>query len=482
MSSTQTQRDEPDADVLIVGCGPVGVMAALRSVQRGLSVIAIDRSTEVYPLPRAIGMDDEVQQVFQRAGLIDHLRQYSTPLLGAEFVNASGERVVGIDVPEGTLGPLGLPPIVMFDQPAVETFLRGAAVEAGVDLRLGIDATKVECIGDSVRLHTTDGSNRKILRGRWLVAADGAKSTIRSLVGISMVDQGFDQTWLVVDTTLKDPSVALPSVARQQCDPRRICTLVPGHGTRRRWEFQLRPDEVREDVLAEERIAEFLSPWGSPDQLQVDRAAVYRFHATVAERFRDGPVFLAGDSAHQMPPFNGQGMCTGIRDAENLSWKFAEVAKGAAGDTLLDSYDAERRPHAAGQVEHAADAGRLIQAIAHDGEAALDAGYGQRPFPQLEYGLIDGDHPFVGRPIPEPLVSTDSLGEGWNLIRAQSSSDVPTFWEQCNATVVDASPDAYPDMLDRDVVIVVRPDRYVAAVTKDLPAATSRLAEKIVQP
>ena len=334
-----------DADVIVVGCGPVGVMLALRCVQRGLSVIAIDQSTEVFPLPRAIGMDEEIQQLFESAGLLDELRDHSTPMLGADFANADGERVVGIDLPEGTVGSLGHPLMVAFDQPGVERFLRSAAIDAGVDMRLGVGAQSIEDLADSVAVEVSGGMGPSTLTCRWLVGADGARSTVRGLRGLTLVDQGFDQTWLVVDTTLLDPDLPLPIVTRQLCDPDRICTIVPGHGTRRRWEFRLKSDETSEQALEGDFVAQLLSPWGSPEQLQVDRAAVYRFHATVADRFRDGPVFLAGDAAHQMPPFNGQGMNSGMRDAENLAWKFAMVAEGEAGDELLDSYDIERRPH-----------------------------------------------------------------------------------------------------------------------------------------
>ncbi|MDH3704530.1 MAG: FAD-dependent monooxygenase, partial [Acidimicrobiia bacterium] len=227
-------------------------MAALRCVQRGLRVIAVDRSTEIYPLPRALGMDDEVQDVFARAGLLDALREYSVPLPGGEFVNAAGERVVGIELPEGTLGSLGHPPVVTFNQPGIEAALRAAAVDAGVDMRLGLDAFAVTDMGEAVRLDVTDDSGAVTINARWLIAADGAKSTVRSLRGLAMIDQGFDQTWLVVDTTLRDPDLPLPHLARQICDPARVCTIVPGPGAHRRWEFQLQDHEDREQMLADE--------------------------------------------------------------------------------------------------------------------------------------------------------------------------------------------------------------------------------------
>ena len=471
-----------DADVIVVGCGPVGVMLALRCVQRGLSVTAIDQSTEVFPLPRAIGMDEEIQQLFESAGLLEELRDHSTPMLGAEFANADGERVVGIDLPDGTVGSLGFPLMVAFDQPGVERFLRAAAIEAGVDMRLGVGAQSIEDRADGVAVEVSGPMGPSTLTCRWLVGADGARSTVRALRGLTLIDQGFDQTWLVVDTTLLDPGLPLPIVTRQLCDPDRIGTIVPGHGTRRRWEFRLKPDETSEQVLEGEFVARLLSPWGSPEQLQVDRAAVYRFHATVADRFRDGPVFIAGDAAHQMPPFNGQGMCSGMRDAENLAWKLAMVANGAAGDELLDSYDTERRPHVTKQVEHAVDAGMLIDAIAHDGEAALESGYGQRPFPHLERGVIDGDNGTVGRPLPMPVgdrALISAVGKSWTLLTCDVDVEVPAIWADIGAAVARVPADAYPGLVEPGMTMIVRPDRYVAAVSADLAGASRRLAQQM---
>lgn len=475
-------------DLVVVGCGPVGVMLALRCAQRGMSVTAIDRSTEVFPLPRAIGMDEETQRLFQNAGLETEVAEVSTPLRGAEFVDAQGTRLVGIDFPDGHVGANGHPTMVMFDQPGLERALRRAAGEAGVDLRLGVEATAIDDRGDHVAVQVRgDGSGE--LRARWVVGADGASSAVRSMVGIGLIDQGYDQEWLVLDTTLLDPTCAVPALAQQICDPERVITFVPGHRDRRRWEMRFNPGETAEELLDDERIAELLSRWGRPDQLRVDRKATYRFHALVAECFREGNVFLAGDAAHQMPPFNGQGMNSGLRDAENLSWKLAMVAAGTAGAELLDTYDVERRPHAAGQVEHSADAGRLIDALAaaSDAGAALDSGYGGgRPFPHLEDGLVAGGHPAVGHPLPQPTVDgtrlDDLLGSGFALL---GPSGTHPLWDRIGARRLDAGhPAATHPAIARvrgEGTVVVRPDRYVAAVTTD-PDGIAASFEEVLHP
>ncbi len=456
--------------------------------------MAIDRSEEIFPLPRAVGMDAEIQGLFDRAGLGEPLRAHSTPLLGAEFVNAGWERVVGMEVEEGAVGSLGYPAMVTFDQPGVEQFLRQAAVDAGVEVRLGVEATAVDDIEISIGADRTPGPGVRVALGsdggdrsvtaRWLIGADGAKSEIRSMRGLSLVDQGFDQTWLVVDTTLLDPELVLPRLAQQICDPARICTFVPGTGAHRRWEFRLQPGETREAVLEPDAIAELLAPWGTADQLVVDRAAVYRFHATVAESFRDGPVLLAGDAAHQMPPFNGQGMCTGLRDVENLSWNVAAVATGQAGDRLLDTYDQERRPHAASQVVHSVDAAMLIDAIASDGEAALSSGYGQRPFPGVTGELFVGQHRRVGHPLPAPSAGERPPPDGWLLLRHATggTGEVPELWHRLGAVVLTVDDGAYPNLVEGGATVVVRPDRSIAAVTTDLAAVTESMAPVLPPP
>ena len=457
-----------DADLVVVGCGPVGLMAAIRATQHGLSVIAVDRLTDVYPLPRAIGMDDEIQRLFATAGMLDGLRGCSTPMPGAEFQDRNGTRVIGYDIPPGLVGPNGHPPVVAFDQPSLERLMRTRARDVGVNVRLGTEVTGLT----DTTVHTDAGD----ITGRWVLGADGASSFVRKHVGIALEDQGFDESWTVTDTTLLDPDLPLPRNCIQHCDPARVVTFVPGHGTRRRWEFQLLPGETHDEMGSHERVAELLTRWGTSAELQIDRVAVYRFHATVAERFRAGSVFIAGDSAHQMPPFNGQGMCSGMRDADNLAWKLAAVAAERADETLLDTYDLERRPHARGQVEHSADAGRLINAIARGGEAALESGYGGgRSFPHLEAGCVTGDHPRVGHPFPQPIVDgvgfDHLLGDGWAAVTtADTEPDLPAGVRR-----VVADPAHFPGLVEPGVAVLVRPDRYVAAVTDDLGPARAAL-------
>jgi 3-(3-hydroxy-phenyl)propionate hydroxylase len=425
----------------------------------------------VYDLPRAIVMDDEIQRVFQGAGLIDGLRAITTPLQGAEFVRPNGERIIGVEIPADADFALGHYPTVTYYQPELEAFLRCAAVDAGVDLRLGVTVTGVAQDACGVIAHTDAGSHA----ARWLVAADGASSPIRKALGISFVDQGFDQDWLVLDVRLRRPVPTLSPFVQQICDPARPVTYVVGHGDYRRWEFQLQQGETRDEMVADARVWELLEPWLTPDDAELVRSVVYRFHATVADSMRAGRVFLAGDAAHQMPPFLGQGLCSGVRDAANLAWKLRLVDEGIAGDALLDTYSIERLPHAAGVVAHAVDTGRLIDELSGRAPAStdLDAAYGGgRPFPILEHGIRVGDHPAVGRQVPQPTIDgrplDDLLGLGFAVVvdgEGMVGTAKARWGDLASVAVVPVG--TMPLALPPGGAVIVRPDRYVAAVAHD---------------
>ncbi len=451
-----------ECEVTIVGAGPVGSLLAVLLQDFGLRTVLVERELQPYHLPRAIVMDEEIQRVFHQHGMGSWIEQMTTPLKGADFVSPTGERILGIDIPP--VGPLGLAPVVCHYQPELDAFVRTQAEQRGAKLLCGRTAEKLEAdnADSGIRLTLDDG---RAVTSRWLVGCDGASSWTRKAVGLTLEDLKFDQQWLVVDVQMNDESqVQIPTVLQQVCDPKRPVTYVPGHDRYRRWEFQIQPDDDVDALTTEAGIWSLLDGWLTPSDARLVRQAVYRFHAVVAPRMQVGNVFLAGDSGHQMPPFLGQGLNSGTRDAVNLAWKMALVHAGRASIRLLDTYTTERVPHVRSTVEHAADMGRLIDQIAGRESHGLDhsSGYGgSRPQPFIEAGLVVGDDDRVGRPYRyEPDVYA-ALVDGGPHFAVVAGSDIEPPEFSAPMRLVGAS------QADSPFAVVVRPDGCVAAIAHD---------------
>ncbi len=472
-------------DVAIIGCGPVGATLAIALRHRGLEVVVLEKQPDIYHLPRAISMDDEIRRMFQVWGMREIIEPLVTPLCGAEFVDTAGERLLGFDLPPDVATPNGYPPMSMHYQPELDTMLRAEAEARGTDIRLSTPVTSVTDTGEpgdgGVRVEIAAGD---IVEARWAVACDGAGSPTRTARGIGVTDLDFDQDWVVIDIGIDGDESTLRGPAQQICDPARPGTFVPGHDRWRRWEFQAHPGETAEELTAPDKVWELVAPWLSPDGGTLVRAAVYRFHAMVADRMRDGNLFLAGDCAHQMPPFLGQGLNSGQRDAVNLAWKMDLVHRGLAGDDLLHTYGVERLPHARGVVEHAADVGRLIDQLAGPVSHGVDeaSGYGgERPFPKLTGGALHGTDEMVGTLVPQVVAdgvySDDELGDGFVVLVADDALTAPAPWSTLGARVLSVG----PERTGGHGLVIVRPDRCVAAVAStqaeadDATAALSRV-------
>jgi len=351
--------------IAIVGYGPVGATMANVLGACGVRTAVFERETAVYPLPRAVHVDGEVMRVFQSIGLHERIMPDTAPIDGMRFLDRRGRTLF-----QGYTRhqPYGFPASTMVYQPRLEDALRaGAARYPCVDVRLDHEVMAVTQDSDGVTLRVHDharASGRTYeVRARYALGCDGARSLARKHAGIPLRDLGFHQPWLVVDTLLKG-NLPLPAVSQQICDPARPVTFVPSAGAHRRWEFRLRAGERREEMERPERVRALLATWAriDPDRVDVIRATVYTFHALLAARWRDRRVFLLGDAAHQMPPFLGQGLCAGIRDAHNLAWKLHLVLCGVAAPALLDSYQREREPHVRSIIRLAVWAGRVVGA------------------------------------------------------------------------------------------------------------------------
>jgi 3-(3-hydroxy-phenyl)propionate hydroxylase len=467
-----------ETDVVIIGGGPVGVALSIALKGQGLESVVLEKESDIYHLPRAIGMDEEIQRsVGTILDLDEEMQALLTPLTSAQFVDADHNRILGFDVPDDFVGRLGYAPMGMYYQPNLDAMLRDTAVARGVDLRVSTECVDLVDRGDGVDAVLADGST---VSARWAVGCDGAASPTRKRLGITPIDQGFDQHWVVIDMEwLGDEADLREGGATQICDPQRPGTFVPGDKWHRRWEFQGLPGESAEELTTDDKVWELVAPWMTPDQGRIIRAVSYRFHAVVADRMRDGNIFLAGDSAHQMPPFNGQGLNSGLRDALNLAWKMGMVARGVAADALLDTYDEERRPHAAQVVAHAVDTGRLIDHLSgKDVDADESAGYGGRDFPKVDGGLFFGEGVFVGQPATHvrdaPGSSDARFGSGFAVLVADESLVVPEMWAAIGASIVPVG----SDEIGGHGASVVRPDRLVCAAVDDqagLDAATAHV-------
>ena len=473
-----------ETDVLISGLGPVGATLANLLGQQGVRVLAVERETAVYPLPRAAHFDAEIMRVWQGLGLLEQVKAISRVAPAYEFRTAKGEVLLRFDLGAVTLAP-GFEPSWMFNQPDLERALRGKLADyPSVETRLGTSLERFDAsVNEGVRATIVDGSGSATeVRARYLVGCDGASSAVRKALKIEHFDYGFDEPWLVVDAQVRRPE-KMPSLNLQICDPERPTTCVLMGPGRHRWEFMIRPGEDPQSFLDDRRISSLLSAWVSEEDVLIDRKAVYRFHGLVAKDWRRGHAILAGDAAHQTPPFAGQGMCSGIRDAVNLAWRLGHVIRGEAGDTILDSYQTEREPHVRALTEAAIAMGRVVcmpdAEAAAQRDAALLAQRAQGlqpvppPDPQPGPGAFLQASPRAASIFPQSIVGgqrlDDVMGPGAWLI-ARRHADVAGLSDPCLARsealdgplLKDFSGplSAYLDAAGGDAVIV-RPDRYV---------------------
>ena len=384
-------------DVAVLGYGPVGAILANLLGRAGLSVVVVEQAAGIYDKPRAITADHEMLHALQLCGLGARLPALIAPHPGTDYLGVDGGLIRSFD-PLPPPYPLGWLPTAVFIQPELEAALREAAdALPGVQVRLSRRAVAIGQGGDRVRLdveHAETGARERI-EARFLVACDGASSFARRWLGIGMEDLAFDECWMVVDAWRRG-AADFPAKCVQYCWPERPATFIRGPRDLVRWEIKLLPGETPEAFGAEENVRRQVARFIDPGAVEIWRSAVYRFHALVAPRWREGRVLLAGDAAHQMPPFLGQGLCAGVRDAANLAWKLPMVLRGQAGEGLLDSYEAERKPQIRAVVARAKEVGLIIGELDPERARARDAllrrqvavnrqGY----IPRLTQGVID---------------------------------------------------------------------------------------------
>lgn len=441
-------------DVAIVGFGPSGAVAAGLLGLQGIRTVVCDELTEVYDKPRAISVDHEIMRVFQQLGIADALEPFTEPFTNSEFYGVDGQLIKCMSTVDPPY-PLGFSPSLVFTQPAMESLLRQrVSGMASVQVNLGHKVTGLIQEENSVTLSMEDshGETRQV-SARYLIACDGASSFVRKRLDIELQDLDFDEPWLVVDVLVNDKGLTkLPKVSVQYCEPQRPCTYLIGPRNHRRWEIAINPGEDPRQMATPEATWKLLSRWLQPDEAQIWRQASYQFHALVAKNWRQQKVFIAGDAAHQQPPFLGQGMCQGIRDAANLCWKLIAVIQQRAGDALLDTYGSERKAHVIELTSRIKGIGQLVsqrdlqKARERDARLLAECGGQVQPTPRqnVQPALVGGcldtsGHAAVGTLFPQAWIETSGspvrmdeiLGCGWRLL-LQSGAD-PLF-EQAAAS------------------------------------------------
>lgn len=435
-------------DVAIVGLGPVGELAALLLAREGLRVLAVDRENGLYSRPRVGVLDAEALRTLQKAGVYDRARIDMILGAGVQWASRHG-KTIATTMP--TEAPLGHPWISAIYQPLVDGLLREALVECGnVDIRLGHTLVGLHDEGGSVELALEDSAKNEVrLQAQYVIGCDGANSATRSFLGVPMVGSTYVEPWLVVDAKLEEPLPFVPyfRFSMDPSGPRMTGRLAADN---HRWERMVFPEENRQALATVEAARALIAEHVDPDTVEVLRHVIYTHGAKQADRWRVGRVFLCGDAAHLMPPMAGQGLNSGIRDVTNLSWKVAAVVRGAS-ETLLDTYEVERRPHVEQTTRLSINLGRLLMMRSPRGAAVRDAviaalmhvpalkrvvlqGRYRQPARYTEGFLCDRfpRRAAVGRILPQPRVRTwagdfkrldDVTGTGWRILGWQTDPE-----------------------------------------------------------
>lgn len=496
-----------DYDVAIIGYGPTGMMLAGALGRMGHRVVVLERYKTLYNLPRAACFDDETMRSFQKLGVAEGVGKGSVVQDNYDWVNADGQTLVKLEYDRDAAG--GWAAMHMMYQPDIETVLDQFDKSlATVDVRHGVTITNACPQKNAMAVEGTDSAGRAVaVNARYVVGCDGGNGFSRAWIGTDVDDYGFQENWLVCDFRMKRAVRDLP-MFRQVCDPaqpRSIVRIGPDH---HRFSFMLDPGVSAQDATntdsAWSRVADHIGP----DDAELIRVANYVFRSRIAQNWRKGRFFLAGDAAHEMPPFLGQGMCSGIRDAHNLAWKLDTVLRGVAKSDLLDSYQTEREPHVRFITEKAIELGRVqtlrdpIAARERDARMFDQRRRQQTPdkiaLPGLTAGFIDGD----GSYFPQAVTSNDGqvirfddiAGSGWWIVlndpalsQAVTATDRQAL-KALGGAVIDLSDTAAPPQFSgmgaqysdwfeaRDcAAVVVRPDRYVYGTAQNSAGLRSLL-------
>lgn len=453
-------------DVLIIGAGPVGLIMSHLLGLAGVNTLQIESAAELSKEPRAVALDPESLRSFQSMGILDELRPDILFGVSGEYLNGAGEVLFELDNKQP--GALGYQTLCSFNQPAlVRTLASELSRYPCVSLLFEHCLLEFEQRSDGISARVARAGDEVTIQAKYMVACDGGRSTVRSQLGIKMLGESNPQPWLVIDTLEAEHDGK--QRFRFYCDPKRPGMFLQTPHHNRRWEWMILPGEDRDRFLLDETIHELIAPYVDVNKVDIYRRRVYDFHAIIAEQFQQGRVFLAGDAAHMTPPFAGQGLNSGIRDAVNLAWKLNAVLKQQAPQRLLDSYEQERWQHAKELIDVALLLGAQIQPIDHEAATERDRMFAElNSHPEsrenFSKGLEDGllDRHFVegaalniteqylsGRMISQPLVRDESgntqrldelLGNGFAIVgyncdpQTELGDELTQRWKQWGVT------------------------------------------------
>ena len=493
----------PIYDIVQIGYGPVGQTNAALMGDRGHKVAVYERHSGLYALPRAGHLDHEIVRVFQGLGAAEKVMEDAFRCANYCWLNQNGETLLDIDWSQE--GISGWSSDYLIYQPYLENALDAAAQgHSSVTVNFGWEAIAQETHTDYVEVTFAKGCRNEAgeylhtgetqtVRGKYVVGADGANSFTRQSIGTELDDLGFREQWLVTDFRQKRP-LSFDFDNGQICDPARPRCLFQLGKTHRRFEFMVMPGEDPKQLVSPDNVWSLVSTWFGPEDAELIRATVYTFRGANAQSWRSGRVLLAGDAAHLMPPFLGQGMCSGIRDVTNLSWKLDLVLRGLADETLLDTYMTERKPHVGDIIEQAVALGKVSCTVDEEEARQRDEAFFSGkvpplpPFPWITHGILqDGRSELIGHLGLQARVefqgneglADDVAGKGWQLI---CKAGVPVTLDQENSEVL-AALNVHVLELDgdngiRDIdgfyetyladanvdAVLVRPDFYVFGV------------------
>lgn len=497
-----------DTDVVVIGAGPTGLTAAALLADYGVRVAVIERHPSTGDEPRAISITDESLRILQQLGVRERAAADMLLDTGARYFGRKGQLIAEV---RPTSSRLGQPGKSQFDQPDVEARLAEAvAARPNARLLFGTEVTSIADGPEGVSLAVAGPQGAASVSARWVIACDGGRSFTRAALGIQLEGSTQVEKWVVVDllNVPGDPE----HFAEFHCNGTRPVVVVPGVGGRCRYEFMLLPADDEQAITSPESIVELVRPFRRISPTDIRRAAVYVAHRRIAERYRSGHVLLAGDAAHLMPPFAGQGLNAGLRDAANLAWKVAAVVQGTGTDALIDSYELERRPHARDMVRLSHRIGQVVMSTRPAVNLMRDAtvkavgivpawkrwltGMRFLKQPHFTSGCVvtpGADVPatvraLVGRSLSQPVISKASgarrpldaaLGNGWAVLRPSASGEIEiTTVDAIGELRVEHVVDPARTFADAaGLALVVRPDRYVAAAVT--PAGAASVAREL---